>query len=153
MIDNQLEILLVEDDPRDLRLTLHELRAAKIENKIEVARDGEEALDLLFCRGPHAGRAVDNPPGLVLLDLKLPKVDGMEVLREMRAHAATRAIPVVVLTSSREDRDTVETYRLGVNSYIQKPVDFEQFRQAIRTLGMYWMVLNQPPPRNTFAAT
>jgi CheY-like chemotaxis protein len=153
VIENELEILLVEDDPRDLRLTLRELRTAKIENRIEVARDGEEALDVLFCRGSFSGRSPERPPGIILLDLKLPKVDGLDVLREIRGNPATRAIPVVVLTSSREEKDIMETYRLGVNSYIQKPVDFEQFRQTIKTLGMYWVVLNQPPPRKAFAAS
>jgi two-component system response regulator len=152
VIDNDMEILLVEDDPRDLKLTMHELRAAKIENRIQVARDGEEALDVVFCRGAFSERSPERPPGIILLDLKLPKIDGIEVLREIRANPATRAIPVVVLTSSREDRDIVETYRLGVNSYIQKPVDFEQFRQTIKALGWYWIVLNQPPSRNAFAA-
>jgi two-component system, response regulator len=119
-------------------------------NILEVARGGEEALDFLFCRGAYHARSPLNPPKLVLLDLKLPKVDGLEVLREMKSHPQTRAIPVVALTSSREERDMLESYRLGVNSYIQKPVDYEQFRQTLRTLGVYWLLMNQPPPPKAF---
>ena len=145
-----MEILLVEDDPRDVQLTLRELD--RVQNKIEVVRDGEEALDFLFCRGPYSGRSTEDPPKLVLLDLKLPKVDGLEVLREIKGNSQTRTIPVVVLTSSREERDMVESYKLGVNSYVQKPVDFDQFRKAIQTLGLYWMVVNQPPPERAFRA-
>lgn len=142
----QFEVLLVEDDPRDARLTIRELRAAPVELRIEVARDGEEALDFLFCRGPYQHRSPAHPPQLVLLDLKLPKLDGFEVLREVKAQLQTRSIPIVALTSSGEERDRTESYHLGVNSYIQKPVDFEQFRETIRTLGLYWLALNQPPP-------
>jgi two-component system response regulator len=150
MIAPALEILLVEDDPMDLQLTLRELaKDARI--RIEVARDGEEALDLLFCRGPFAGRSPGNPPKLVLLDLKLPKVDGLQVLREVKASPETRSIPIVALTSSKEEKDLVESYRLGVNSYIQKPVDFEEFRETIRAVGIYWATVNQPPPRKAFA--
>jgi two-component system response regulator len=148
----EMEILLVEDDPRDARLTVRELESAKLRNKIEVARDGEEALDFLFCRGPFSHRSMRHPPALVLLDLKLPKVDGLEVLREIKANPETRAIPVVVLTSSREEADMVQSYQLGVNSYIQKPVDFDKFRETINTMGLYWMVVNQPPPTKVFAA-
>ena len=148
----EMGILLVEDDPRDAKLTFRELGGANLKNKIELARDGEEALDFLFCRGASSHRSMSNPPALVLLDLKLPKVDGLEVLREIRAHPETRAIPVVVLTSSREERDIVESYRLGVNSYIQKPLDFDKFRETIKTLGLYWLVVNQPPPTKVFAA-
>ncbi|HEY1760168.1 MAG TPA: response regulator [Bryobacteraceae bacterium] len=146
-----VDILLVEDDPVDLQLARRELD--KYSNiRIEVARDGEEALDFLLCRGAFAGRSPDNPPKLVLLDLKLPKVDGLQVLREIKARAETRAIPVVALTSSKEEKDLVESYRLGVNSYIQKPVDFDKFRETMRTVGMYWAMMNQPPPPRAFAA-
>lgn len=121
------------------------MRREHLANTIFIARDGEEALDFLFCRGPFAERSFEYPPKLVLLDLKLPKVDGMEVLKQMKADARTRLIPVVVLTSSREEQDLVRTYDLGANSYIQKPVDFEQFRETVKTLGLYWMVINQSP--------
>ncbi len=151
MTTGELEFLLVEDDPIDLQLTLREL-AKDGRIRIEVARDGEEALDFLFCRGAYAGRSTGNPPMLVLLDLKLPKIDGIQVLREVKASPETRAIPVVALTSSREERDMVESYRLGVNSYIQKPVDFEKFRETIRAVGIYWSTLNQSPPRKAFAS-
>jgi len=145
MGDDAIEILLVEDDPKDIRLTLHALRAENLGNKIEIARDGEEALDFLFCRGAYSERSRNKRPKLILLDLKLPKVDGLQVLREIKADPVTRAIPVTILTSSREEKDLVESYSLGVNSYIQKPVDFDQFRDTIRTLGLYWMVVNQVP--------
>jgi CheY-like chemotaxis protein len=143
-------ILLVEDDPVDLQLTFwNSGRNGGI--RVEVARDGEEALDFLFRRDAFAGRSPDDPPKLVLLDLKLPKVDGLKVLREVKARPEKRAIPVVALTSSREERDLVESYRLGVNSYIQKPVDFEKFRHTIRVVGLYWATVNQSPPRIAFA--
>ena len=145
MNPNQVEILLVEDNPDDVELTLHTLGKEKLANKIQVARDGEEALDFIFCTGPHAGRSFENPPRLVLLDLKLPKVDGMEVLQRLKADPRTRAIPVVILTSSKEERDLIKGYGLGVNSYIQKPVDFEQFRETIKAVGLYWLVVNQNP--------
>ena len=151
MVDAVVEILLVEDDPKDVQLTLHALRGGKLGNNIEVARDGEEALDFLFCRGPHSNRSPDIRPKLVLLDLKLPKVNGLEVLREIKSNPQTAAIPVAVLTSSREEKDMVESYRMGVNSYIQKPVDFEQFRETIKTLGLYWVVMNRAPPDMAFA--
>lgn len=145
-----MEILLVEDDPRDVRLTMRELQVDRLNTKVELCRDGAEALDFLFCKGPYHERSIDRPPKLVLLDLKLPKVDGLQVLREVKSNPATQAIPVVVLTSSKEERDMVESYKLGVNSYIQKPVDFEKFRETIRTLGLYWIGVNQPPPDKTF---
>ena len=144
-----VEILLVEDSPTDRELTLRALEKAKIANRIEIARDGAEALDFIFGTGDHAGRAGEVPPRLVLLDLKLPKVDGLEVLERIKKDPATRSIPVVVLTSSREQRDLVESYNLGVNSYIVKPVDFEGFMAAVRELGMYWLILNQTPESPT----
>jgi len=149
---DNVEILLVEDDPADIELTMHALRHNNLANRIHVARDGEEALDFLFCRGPHSKRSFDNPPRMVLLDLKLPKVDGLEVLRQLKGDSRTKAIPVVILTSSKEDRDMVSGYRFGVNSYIQKPVDFTAFRETIKQLGLYWMVVNQPPPADAFTA-
>lgn len=141
-----VEILLVEDNSDDLELALHALRKEKLANSVEVARDGEEALDFMFCRGRHAGRNGNSQPRLVLLDLKLPKVDGLEVLRQLKGDARTQAIPVVILTSSREEKDLVNGYRLGVNAYIQKPVDFDQFRSVVKEVGLFWLVVNQPPP-------
>lgn len=138
MVEGEVEVLLVEDNPDDLELALHAFRRQKLGNRVTVARDGEEALDLLF--GPAAEQ-----PRVVLLDLKLPKVDGLEVLRRVRADARTRHLPVVVLTSSSQERDIVESYELGVNSYIVKPVDFDQFAEVVRQLGLYWLVLNRPP--------
>jgi two-component system response regulator len=139
------EILIVEDNPLDLEMTLRGLRKANIANRIHVARDGAEALEFLFCEGAYADRRIEDAPRFVLLDLKLPKVDGLEVLARMKADERTRAIPVVMLTSSKEQRDLVESYQLGVNSYIVKPVDFENFVQAARELGSYWLMLNQLP--------
>jgi two-component system, response regulator len=150
MVTDQVEILLIEDDPRDVRLTLRALEKENVKNRVEVVRDGEEALDFVFCRGSFVVRSPAHPPRLVLLDLKLPKVDGMEVLRQIKSNANTQAIPVVILTSSKEERDLVESYKLGVNSYIQKPVDFDQFRETIKTAGFYWLIVNQPPPERTF---
>ena len=143
---DEMVILLVEDDPRDEWLTMRELRGANTPGRIEVVHDGEEALDFLFCRGAYSCRSPQSPPRLVLLDLKLPKVDGLQVLREIKSRPETRGIPVVALTSSREERDIADCYRLGVNSYVQKPVDFEQFRKTIQTLGLYWLGINHPPP-------
>jgi two-component system, response regulator len=140
------EILLVEDNPADVELTLRALEKNRVANRINVVRDGEEALDFLFCRDAYAHRAGSAPPKVILLDLKLPKVDGLEVLRQVKGDPRTRAIPVVVLTSSTEERDLVASYNLGANSYIQKPVDFEQFQATIGQLGLYWLVINQPPP-------
>jgi two-component system, response regulator len=147
-MNEQLDILLVEDNQDDVDLALYALKREKLANKIHVARDGEEALDFLFCRGPFAERSFEHPPKLVLLDLKLPKVDGMEVLKELKADPRTRSIPVVMMTSSREERDLVNSYNLGANSYIQKPVDFDQFRETVKSVGLYWLVINQPPPTN-----
>jgi two-component system, response regulator len=140
-----VEILLVEDNQDDVDLALHALRQGKVANSVFVVRDGEEALDFLFCRGTYAERSPDHPPKLVLLDLKMPKVDGLQVLKEMKNDPRTKTIPAVIMTSSKEERDLVEGYNSGVNSYIQKPVDFEQFRNTVKTLGMYWLVVNQPP--------
>lgn len=144
-IENPKEILLVEDNPNDVELALLALRRNKISNHIHIARDGEEALNFLFCKGPFADRNLNNNPKLILLDLKLPKIDGLEVLQIIKSDPQTRKIPVVILTSSCEECDMVDSYQLGVNSYIVKPVDFEQFTEAVRQLGLYWLVLNQSP--------
>jgi two-component system response regulator len=140
-------ILLVEDNPDDEALTLHSFKKHNLVNDVVVARDGVEALDYLFGSGSHAGRDTRIMPQVILLDLKLPKVDGLEVLRRLRADERTALLPVVVLTSSDEERDIVDSYRLGANSYVRKPVDFAQFSEAVRQLGLYWLVLNQPLPR------
>ena len=140
-------ILLVEDNPDDEALTLRAMRKNNIANEIVVARDGAEALDYLFGTGAHAGRDLSKMPGIILLDLKLPKLDGLEVLRRLRAEQRTKLIPVVILTSSKEEQDMISGYELGCNSYVRKPVDFNQFVQAVGSLGMYWLVLNEPPPR------
>ena len=140
-----VEILLVEDSTEDLELAVRALRKANLTNHIEVARDGAEALDFIFCEGRHAARKIADAPKVILLDLKLPKVDGLEVLQRIKADPRTRHIPVVVLTSSQEQSDVVKSYRLGVNSYIVKPVNFDSFAAAVQQLGMYWLLLNQPP--------
>ena len=140
-----VQILLVEDTPQDLELTLRALRKTNLINRIEIARDGAEAIDFIFCEGPHAGRKLEDGPQLILLDLKLPKIDGLEVLQRIKGDARTKHIPVVVLTSSKEMNDVVESYQLGVNSYIVKPVNFEGFAAAVQELGMYWMLLNHQP--------
>jgi len=139
-------ILLVEDNPDDVTLTLRVLKKNNIANEVVEAHDGIEALDYLFGTGAHAGRDLHQQPQVVLLDLKLPKIDGMEVLRRIRKDPRTRLQPVVILTSSKEENDRVEGYALGANSYIRKPVDFNQFTESIRQLGLYWLVLNEPPP-------
>src|SRR5579862_4853893 len=148
---NRVEILLVEDNGQDIELALYALRREKLANHIEVARDGEEALDFLFCRGRFADRNMGEQPRLVLLDLKLPKVDGLEVLRQVKGDPRTKAIPIVIMTSSREERDLVIGYKLGVNAYIQKPVDFDEFRQMVNQIGLFWMVVNQAPPASAFS--
>jgi CheY-like chemotaxis protein len=143
-----VKILLVEDNPNDVELTLHALRASNLANDIKVVRDGAEALDFIMCRGPFSERDMRDGPSVILLDLKLPKVDGIEVLRQAKADPRTKAIPIVILTSSTQDKDIVESYQLGVNSYIAKPVDFQQFTESVRQLGLYWLVYNQPPHRS-----
>ena len=145
MSKNDVEILLVEDNPNDVELTLHAFKKNNIVNRVEIVRDGAEALDYLFATGMYADRDINSHPRVILLDLKLPKIDGKEVLRRIKAAPRTQTIPVVVVTSSREESDVVESYHLGVNSYIRKPVDFEQFTEAVRTIGMYWLLLNEPP--------
>ena len=144
-MEGSVDILLVEDNPNDAELALHALRKHKLANRIHLVRDGAEALEFIFGTGAYADRDLADQPKVILLDIKLPKVDGLEVLRSIKADSATRAIPVVMLTSSREERDIVEGYRLGVNSYIVKPVEFDQFTNAVRELGMYWLLLNKPP--------
>jgi two-component system response regulator len=140
------EILLVEDNPDDVDLTLRAFSKSNIANEVVVVRDGVEALDYLFGTGTYAARAGAPPPQLVLLDLKLPRLDGLQVLERIRANPKTRLMPVVILTSSTEQRDLVSGYKLGANSYIRKPVDFVEFVEAVRQLGLYWLLLNQPPP-------
>jgi two-component system response regulator len=144
-VDGGVDILMVEDNPDDEQLTLRAFAKNHLTNKIQVVRDGQEALDYVFCKGKYADRDIADHPHVILLDIKLPLIDGIEVLRRIKADDRTKTIPVVMLTSSHEERDLVETYRLGVNSYIVKPVDFEQFTESARSLGMYWMLLNRPP--------
>jgi CheY-like chemotaxis protein len=145
-MSNRVDILLVEDNSADAELAILTLRAEKIANRIDVVTDGAAALDYLFCRGEYAHRPKGDLPKLVMLDIKLPKLDGMEVLRELKTNLTTKSVPVVIMTSSSEDRDLIESYRLGTNSYIQKPVDFEHFRQVIKKMGFYWLVVNRPAP-------
>jgi len=144
-VDGGVDILMVEDNPDDEQLTLRAFAKHHLTNKIQVVRDGQEALDYIFCKGRYADRKISDHPNVILLDIKLPLVDGIEVLRRIKADERTKTIPVVMLTSSHEERDLVETYRLGVNSYIVKPVDFDQFTESARALGMYWLLLNRPP--------
>jgi two-component system, response regulator len=144
MNSDEVDILLVDDSEDDIELTLHALRAERLANHVFVAHDGEEALDFLFCSGPHSLRGFDHPPKLVLLDIKMPKVDGLEVLKRVKRDERTRCIPVVLMTSSKEERDRLIGYNLGANSYLQKPVDFNEFRHMVKLLGLYWMVVNQP---------
>jgi CheY-like chemotaxis protein len=143
MTGNEIEILLVEDNPDDLDMTLRALRKANLANRIHIARDGVEALDFMFGEGAHAGGTAPHNPKVILLDLKLPKIDGLEVLKRLKSDPRTKMIPVVALTSSKEQKDMVESYQLGVNSYIVKPVNFDRFATAVAELGMYWLLLNQ----------
>lgn len=145
MIENYVEILLVEDNLNDVKLAMHAFRSNNVANRVHVVRDGAEALEFVFCSGRYVHRHIENSPKVILLDLKLPLVDGIEVLRRIKADPRTEMIPVVVMTSSKEERDIAATYHLGVNSYIVKPVDFDQFTEAVKQLGYYWMLLNQPP--------
>ena len=149
---HNVEILLVEDNANDAELTMRALRRSKIVNDILLAEDGVEALDILFCRGSYKDRSFCNPPRLVLLDLKLPRLGGMEVLRAIRADERTKAISVVIFTSSNEERDLIDSYKLGVNAYAQKPIDFVQFAETVRQIGMFWMLVNEAPPPGAFAA-
>jgi two-component system response regulator len=148
---NMHEILLVEDNPSDAELTLHALRKSKLATQISHVHDGAEALDFLFCRGSYAARRFENPPSLILLDLKLPKVNGLQVLESLKNDARTKAIPIIILTSSKEEHDLVHGYQLGVNSYIQKPVNFGEFQKVVEQLGMYWLLINSKPPTAAFA--
>lgn len=141
----EVEILLVEDNPTDAELAIRALKKSKLANKLVWVKDGAEALDFLFATGAYSERQVANTPKVILLDLRLPKVDGMEVLRRVKGDARTKTIPVVVLTSSREDRDVIESYQLGVNSYISKPVEFDEFARTVAELGLYWLLVNHPP--------
>jgi len=150
---NAVEILLVEDNPQDVEMTLRAFRKRNLTNKVHVVNDGEEALEYIFANGSYAHRDIRHQPRIILLDLKLPKVDGLEVLRQVKSDERTRTIPVVVLTSSREEQDVVESYKLGVNSYIVKPVDFDKFLDSVGELGLYWMLLNEPPPSGQGVAT
>jgi len=145
MESNAIEILLVEDNPQDAELTLRALKRHNISNRILVVKDGAEALDFIFGTGKYSDRDLSNHPKVILLDLKLPKINGLEVLRKIKADDRTKVIPVVILTSSKEERDIVEGYRLGVNSYIVKPVEFDEFAKAVTELGLYWLLINQPP--------
>ncbi|HEV2500571.1 MAG TPA: response regulator [Terriglobia bacterium] len=145
MNSSEIEILLVDDNPSDVELILHALRHNCVVNRIHVAHDGAEALDFVFCRGAHEDRSLLERPKIILLDLKLPNVDGLEVLRSIKSNDATKLVPVVMLTSSKEEMDLISSYQLEVNSYMQKPVDFAQFRETVRQLGLYWMLVNEPP--------
>jgi two-component system response regulator len=144
---NEVEILLVEDNPNDAELAIRALKKHNLANHVAMVTDGEEALDFMFARGKYEYRDIANGPKVILLDLKLPKVDGLEVLRAIKGDPRTKIIPVIVLTSSKEEKDIVESYRLGVNSYILKPVDFDKFVDAVRDIGYYWLLLNQSPIR------
>lgn len=145
MNSNEVEILLVEDNPHDVEMTLEALQAHNLSNKVMVLKDGEEALDYMFATGKYSERNTNDKPKLILLDLKLPKINGLEVLKRLKSDPLTKLIPVVILTSSFEQRDVIEGYKLGVNSYIVKPVDFTKFSDAVSKIGLYWLLLNKPP--------
>lgn len=142
---DEVEILLVEDNPTDAELTMRALKRKNLINKLVWVKDGAEALDFIFAKGEYSDRNIDDLPKLILLDLRMPKVDGLEVLHEIKANEKTKRIPVVILTSSKEDRDIVESYKLGVNSYVSKPVEFDEFIDAVSTMGFYWILINKPP--------
>jgi CheY-like chemotaxis protein len=148
---NDADVLLVEDNADDAELALRALRKENLANHIVRLSDGEQALDYLFCRGAYKDRLFTQPPRVVLLDLKMPKIDGLEVLRAVKADPRTRSIPIVVMTASREEQDMVSSYQLGVNSYIQKPVDFDKFRAMVRQLGLYWLLVNEPAPHAAYS--
>ena len=144
-MDDYVEILLVEDNPNDVELTIRALKKNNLANKVLVVTDGAQALDFIFHTGTYAGRGADNRPKIILLDLKLPKVNGIEVIRKIKSDKATKVIPIVVLTSSEEEKDVAESYGLGVNSYIVKPVDFDKFAKTVADIGLYWLLINKPP--------
>ncbi len=152
MSENHVEILLVEDNPNDIKLAMHAFKSNNLANVVHVVRDGAEALEFIFCTDRYARRNIENGPKVILLDLKLPLVDGTEVLRQIKADSRTQRIPVVIMTSSREERDIVASYKLGVNSYIVKPVDFDQFTDVVKQLGYYWLLVNQPPVEEAAAS-
>ncbi|MDB5032419.1 response regulator [Mucilaginibacter sp.] len=145
MNNNEVEILLVEDNVHDAELTIRSLKKINLANKLFHVKDGEEALDFIFAKGEFTGRQIDNKPKVILLDIKMPKVDGIEVLRQVKSNDATKTIPVVIMTSSREEQDIIASYNLGVNGYVVKPVNFEAFGKAISELGLFWLIVNQPP--------
>ncbi len=142
---NQVEVLLVEDNMHDAEMTIRSLKKVNLANNLVHVRDGEEALDFIFAQGKFAGRDIDNGPKVILLDIKMPKIDGIEVLRQLKSRESSKTIPVVIMTSSKEEQDIISSYELGVNSYVVKPVDFEGFAKAVSQLGMYWLLTNQPP--------
>lgn len=146
----EVDILLVEDNASDAELTVRELRRHKFANRIHVIDDGADALDFIFCRGAYEGRSFVHPPKVILLDMKLPRVDGLEILRQIKSDPRTRAIPVVIMTSSSEQKDVIESYHLGVNAFIQKPVDFAEFRRVIENVGMFWLAINKAPPLEVY---
>ena len=145
---NQVEVLLVEDNIHDAEMTIRSLKKVNLANNLVHVKDGEEAIDFIFAQGRFTGRDMVTAPPVILLDIKMPKVDGIEVLRRIKSHEATRAIPVVIMTSSKEEQDIISSYELGVNSYVVKPVDFEGFAKAVSQLGLYWLLTNQPPVAN-----
>ena len=149
MYEKSETILLVEDNPDDVELTERAFRKNKIANKLVVARDGIEALDFLYCKGAYAGRDIKDVPRLILLDLKLPKMDGLQVLERIRTDGYSKLVPVVILTSSKEEQDLISGYKCGANSYVRKPINFNDFVDAVRNIGLYWLLINEPPPDNS----